>query len=225
MDAALHEPRPHSPHGLAGALASLALHGAVGAALVLAPGPAASTHGDLATPIFRIERLPGWVPIETPQAPDEPEGGRSAVQAPPRASAVAAVAPVRRGRGRGRASGDAQGSGPPTDAMVTLGEPDIRALEVGLPRSQIYRTLVGRAAEVRRCAPRGLDDFERVVVGFTVGPDGAVSDSRVERSTLGDAAAEACMTAAVRAWTFPAAENGGSTRVTYPFVVGPFDAQ
>lgn len=209
---------------LAGAGASLALHVAVGAALVFAPRPAASVgRTGYAVPVVHVTHAIA-VPVDVAdEFPDEPEGASAVRPGAPDGTAED-VRPEGRGRGEGHRRGDARGKAPPTNATITLGEPDVQTLEIGVPRAEVYRTLRARAAEVRRCAPPGAA-FARVVVGFTVGPDGTVTEARIERSALHDAAAEACMTAALRAWTFPPAENGGSTRVTYPFVLGPFDVE
>ena len=218
---------PSSRSGaLASAGASLALHVALGAAFVLAPGPASSfSRSPVPISDLVLARLPTWVPIEPEDEPfpEEPEGGNAVEPARTAEPATGTPASRRPGHGLGRASGDARGNGPPTHATVTMGEPDVRQLELGIPRAEILRTLRDRADEVRRCTPRGRQAFARVVLAFNVGADGFVTDARIASSTLADTDAESCMTAAVRRWTFPAAPNGGSTRFSYPFVVGPFD--
>jgi len=77
--------------------------------------------------------------------------------------------------------------------------------------------------EIRFCYEQGLhsqpDLAGRVSVGFTIRGDGAVLSTRVASSSLGSPGVESCMAGAVRRWAFPAAENGGVTVVTYPFVV------
>lgn len=199
--------------------ASISVHVAV-ALLLGARSRVSGSPASEAISIATFERAPVLVPIETEPFPDEPEGGRT-----PLDRIGQRDRPARRsGLGRGHLSGDARGHAPPTDARVTLGEPDVEALPLGIPRAEVLRTLVRRASEVRRCTPAGLERFARVVVELTVAPDGTVSASRIASSTLSNPAAESCMAAAVRSWTFAPAPNGGSTRVAYPFVVGPFDA-
>jgi hypothetical protein len=200
---------------VAGAVGSVALHAAACAALVLSPRVAAP-HGDVVfVPAQIVVRAPIAAAAEE-AVPDEPEGGETPVATEPTPDPSR---PRSRGRGKGRASGDAQGTAPRTDATVTLGEPDVRTLPTGIPRSDVYATLRARAHEVRRCAA-GREDLARAVVGFTVAADGTVSTATIVGGTLTDAPTLACMTDALRRWTFPPAPNGGSTTVTYPFVVG-----
>jgi TonB family protein len=86
----------------------------------------------------------------------------------------------------------------------------------------------GHIGEIKRCyearlgARPGL--VGRVVLNFTVAPDGSVSESRVGSSTLGDETAESCMVEAVRGWTFPKPE-GGIVIVSYPFEFTPGPTQ
>lgn len=56
---------------------------------------------------------------------------------------------------------------------------------------------------------------------FIIAPTGAVQMALMERSDLGDARVESCITQAVRGWTFPEPDGGGIVIVNYPIVLGP----
>ena len=56
---------------------------------------------------------------------------------------------------------------------------------------------------------------------FTIGPDGTVSESEIQQSTLADVTVGPCIAQAVRRWVFPKPEGGGIVVVTYPFSFTP----
>ena len=66
--------------------------------------------------------------------------------------------------------------------------------------------------------PAGEDD--RLVVGFTIGPDGRVARAVIAESTVG-AEMDACVLALVRSFAFPRPNGGGAVRVRYPFLFRP----
>jgi TonB family protein len=117
------------------------------------------------------------------------------------------------------------GGGRPRASRVPGIYPHDVSLAGGLSKEAIRRTVRSHMSEIRHCYEQGLrsmpDLAGRVSVRFTVRPDGAVLSSQVAGSTLQSASTEQCMAGAVRRWAFPAAENGGVTVVTYPFVVVP----
>ncbi len=57
----------------------------------------------------------------------------------------------------------------------------------------------------------------KVVVNFTIGADGSVTNYRVDNSTLNNTNVEQCILRMVRRWKFPA-PAGGSVNVSYPFI-------
>ena len=86
------------------------------------------------------------------------------------------------------------------------------------------------------CAPKGMDEFEatiragegigdrvrladlkgRVEIKFIIAPTGAVQNSVVSKTEVGNQVAQ-CIANAVRRWTFPSPEGGGIVSVTYPW--------
>lgn len=99
------------------------------------------------------------------------------------------------------------------------------AVQGSLAPEVIRRVVLRHLGEVRRCYDLALARAPQLAgrfgLRFVVGPDGrVVAASADPGSTLRDAAFEACVTAAVRRWLFPAT-GGGVVTVAYPFVFHP----
>lgn len=90
----------------------------------------------------------------------------------------------------------------------------------------LIRGVVNRnKPDVRRCFRDGAIVNPalagEVEVAFTIQSDGAVAYASVARSTLADAAVEACVTETVKRWRFPTfVASGGDVDVRFPFAVG-----
>jgi len=91
-----------------------------------------------------------------------------------------------------------------------------------LDKSIIRRVIRRHINEVKYCYQAELqsspDLYGRVVVNFSIMPNGQVAASKVERSTMKNNRVEGCVTRAVRRWLFPKPHNGGVVVVSYPFV-------
>ena len=130
------------------------------------------------------------------------------------------------GGGDGSGSGYGQGAGGMRGrradaAQVRTGTAEVR----GSLSSEVIRRVIRRHInEVRFCYEQGLQTKPnlagRLGVSFVISPTGAVQTASVRESTLGDGQVESCVTQAVRRWTFPAPDGGGSVIVNYPFVFG-----
>ena len=92
-----------------------------------------------------------------------------------------------------------------------------------LSKSIIRRVIRRHLNEVRYCYQRELqtsqDLYGRLIVKFTIAPNGQVVTAGVKQSTLGNATVETCITQAVRRWLFPKPKDGGIVMVSYPFVL------
>lgn len=94
-----------------------------------------------------------------------------------------------------------------------------------LPEDQLRAAVTPRIRELRRhCysgsrVPHGHRGG-RVLLRFTLAPDGSVEDVTNAASTLGLPDAEECVLAQVRTWTFPAPGGEESVVVTYPVEFG-----
>ena len=58
----------------------------------------------------------------------------------------------------------------------------------------------------------------KVVVAFTISPTGKVMAPGIKTSTLGNSAVESCIVSRLGLFRFPAPENAGAVKVTYPFL-------
>jgi TonB family protein len=86
---------------------------------------------------------------------------------------------------------------------------------------EIIRRVVRRnESQVRFCYEQGLhanpDLKGRVEIKFLIAPTGAVQNSAVAKTEVGNQVGQ-CIANAVRRWTFPAPEGGGIVSVTYPW--------
>ena len=132
------------------------------------------------------------------------------------------------GRGGGIGDGAGMGRGAGSLGSHAAGVPCCiaagRANVVGGLDKEIIRRVVRRHInEWRYCYERELQAQPslagRIIVGFTIGPNGQVLTSSMASSTLGNPAVEGCVVQAVRRWRFPAPRGGGIVVVSYPLVV------
>jgi TonB family protein len=95
-------------------------------------------------------------------------------------------------------------------------------MTTSLPKEFIQRVIRKNIKQVQFCYERSLVVSPRlagkVVVKFTIGPTGAVTEASVGNSTLQDQKVEACILKAIRRWKFPSPKGGGIVDVSYPFV-------
>lgn len=109
-----------------------------------------------------------------------------------------------------------EGVTPKSTEIITIG---------GLPASEIDKVVKRRLASIRYCYQRELQKNPalggKVSVKFTIAGDGSVSSAATASSTLGNSAAEACMSAEFLKMTFPAPKGGGVVIVKYPFMFTP----
>jgi outer membrane biosynthesis protein TonB len=93
-----------------------------------------------------------------------------------------------------------------------------------LDKDLIRRVVRAHIPEIRECYNAALQaDPEargKVVIDFTIGEEGKVTQAGVASSDMKDAAAPACMANAINGWLFPK-PDGGSVKVSYPFVLEP----
>lgn len=91
-----------------------------------------------------------------------------------------------------------------------------------LDKAVIRRVIQQHLNEVKNCYEAALEKNAslagRMMVRFTIEPDGKVGESSVPESSLNSPAAESCIRDAVRTWIFPRPQSG-KVVVTYPFVL------
>ncbi len=116
----------------------------------------------------------------------------------------------------------AVGGGAGSTSHVGPGSVEVRG---SLARDVIQRVVRFHMNEVRFCYDRSLAHNPalagHVVLEILIAATGAVAKADVKSSTLGDAAAEACIAAAAERWFFPARQGDGIVVVTYPFDFRP----
>jgi hypothetical protein len=91
--------------------------------------------------------------------------------------------------------------------------------EGGLSKEQIQKIVQSHAAAIQFCYEKELQRFPHlagnVKLYWRVDPDGHVSATRVDTTTLGNPSAEGCMSRQVKNWVFP--KSNGPTNVNFPF--------
>jgi hypothetical protein len=92
-----------------------------------------------------------------------------------------------------------------------------------LDKDLIRRVVRAHINEVRYCYNQGLAKDPnmkgRVAVQFTIGATGKVPSSIVSETDIKNSSVTNCIAQAVRRWSFPKPQGGGTVIVTYPFVL------
>ena len=98
------------------------------------------------------------------------------------------------------------------------GEAEVKG---SMDKDVIRRVIRQHIGEVKRCYEAELVKNPhlagKVMVRFTIGTDGKVTESAIQETTLGNAAAEKCISDALLKWEFPKPQ-GGKVVVSYPFM-------
>ena len=92
-----------------------------------------------------------------------------------------------------------------------------------LDRLLIESTIEKHFDEVMACYEEGLgrnaELAGKVTMRIAIGSKGEVPAASVAETTLKDATVEACITKAVKTWTFPKPKGKGLVWAVYPFVL------
>jgi len=95
-----------------------------------------------------------------------------------------------------------------------------------LDRDTIRERVENYTWQIQSCYEQGLA-YEgpglrgSLTAKFTIGPDGWVTSSMIESSTLNSYTVESCVESTVWGWTFPQPAGGGVVVVKYPFTFEP----
>ena len=128
------------------------------------------------------------------------------------------------GTGAGYGRGSGAGFGGRGQRVPTVRQAKAR-VRGGLDRDIVRRIQRAHINEVRHCYNQGLNRNPnlkgRVSISYTITPNGKVGESRIDSSTLKDAAVSSCIQRATRRWRFPKPRGGGNVRVTMPWELTP----
>jgi len=140
--------------------------------------------------------------------------------------------PSTKGLGRGyHGDGIGEGiSGPGRFGMkgehaISIISENVQVLS-GLSKDLINAVVQRHRAEIRACYDSALQRNPKlsgkVVMSFSIKPDGIVSTVGVKESTIGDTGLEGCIASRIKSWTFPKPEAPVVTEVAaYPFYLNP----
>ena len=129
---------------------------------------------------------------------------------------------------RGRGGGGGGKYGMAAGQIGRKGRSDITAgggqavIMGALDRSVIDAYIKRNLAKIRWCYEKELNKdpklFGRIVINFIISGTGAVSSSKVNRTTMGNQNVESCVADQIKKIRFPAPKGGGIVIVNYPFV-------
>lgn len=140
------------------------------------------------------------------------------------------ISPISGGHGSGFSSSGKIGGGSGTGNGIGGGSDstgmgdDLTGPQVsgGLDRETVRRIIKQYRGEIRTCYEKSLLSNPslagRIVYNWKISPQGPVVTAKVMRSTAGSPALEKCVNDVIMIMKFPAAANGKSTTVIYPFV-------
>ena len=132
---------------------------------------------------------------------------------------VAGLDKQQRGKGKGR-FGNVRFKESTQRAVVTTGR--VRVSGGALTKAIIRKYINRQKPSIVLCYKRAVQaspDLEgKVVVSFMIAPTGRVMSPSISSSTLGNSTVEACIVRGLGRWRFPAPQNAGSVRVSYPFL-------
>ncbi|MBL9038950.1 MAG: AgmX/PglI C-terminal domain-containing protein [Archangium sp.] len=149
------------------------------------------------------------------------------------ADALAAGGPKGGGVGKAAGIGDIGTSGGGNVALAEKGPaavrgrvadaaPEVESAEID--RGKLAAYLRARMSAIQGCYEKELKRNPslkgKVVVRFTITPQGRASDIEIEENTLGNDAVPSCIKTVIRGWVFPFKPDGEAT-VAYPFVFSP----
>jgi TonB family protein len=105
---------------------------------------------------------------------------------------------------------------------VSMQTPEVESADVD--REKLAGFVRARKSAIQACYERELKRNPslkgRVVVRFTITPQGTTSDVDIEENTLGDDAVASCIRTVIRGWRFPFKPDS-DVPVAYPFVFAP----
>ena len=111
--------------------------------------------------------------------------------------------------------------GKPISTAIALEEPNVAGF---IDKRIIKKTMHNHEEEIRSCYAQALAVDKtlagRIVMQWTISPDGSVNEVSVKESTLNHTGMEESMKASILQWRFPMPRDKEPVHVEYPFVFG-----
>ncbi len=122
--------------------------------------------------------------------------------------------------GKGKRFGNVKFKETKQRAVVTTGRVTVSggALTKAIIKKYINRQKGSIILCYKKEVQKNPDLEGKVVVRFTISPTGKVMAPGIRSSTLGNGKVENCITRRLAMWRFPAPQNAGAVRVSYPFL-------
>jgi outer membrane biosynthesis protein TonB len=132
---------------------------------------------------------------------------------------VASISGLRGGGGGiGEASTGSVGGEKSVKAVVTGSPPSVDGeLDPGVVAKEVKRRIGAVKACYERALKRNPALSGKIVVFWTITPEGTVSGVNVEQDSMGDSEVTQCIKQNISGWRFPR-PAGGSVEVSFPFV-------
>lgn len=163
---------------------------------------------------------------EAAGAGNTPGSGLKEIGAGGKGTATYGIAGVKtKGRGGGLTGYGTGSLGAKKNASIVAGGED--AIFTGsIDKEAIRRVVLANLKQIKACYEKGLNRdpslYGKIVIQWTIGPGGRVTEARTKSTTMNSSEVENCAVARLRTWKFPEPPAGELADVAYPFV---FQAQ
>ena len=112
---------------------------------------------------------------------------------------------------------------PTQKIWITMRVPGEHPIILGSLDKQVIRQIVHEHAnQIRYCYEHELTTTAgiagKIAMKWVISGEGAVTQVRVESTTMGNAHVEGCLSEKIKTWIFPKPKGGGIVIVSYPFV-------
>jgi len=102
----------------------------------------------------------------------------------------------------------------------------LSAESIGTLERRVIDTVVKQdLTKIKHCYERALENHDdlsgKIVIHFTIEPNGTVSLAEINSSTMDHPDTELCVAAVVKNMKFPSPANEGRVLVNYPFIFKP----
>jgi outer membrane biosynthesis protein TonB len=123
--------------------------------------------------------------------------------------------------GAGYGTGQNMGAGNHKGSFVSISEQGM-AVEKGLLQEEVGAVIHKHMDEVRYCHESAMlyhpNANGKLLVKFSIAPNGTVESAATETSTLEDPQMENCILKKLKTWRFPKPKGGIHVAVSYPFI-------